>query len=491
MGTAPSLAPAVAPPVPPAADTNVVPMRPVSGKVAVPTEVAQVANAEAAATKSANAAEGVDAVVARLNDDHFVALEGGTAFVFREGWDPELGQRKLERMTSTSFRTLYSHEYVQVVSQGVSKPLSVGAVWLNAPARRTYPNGLAMIPNGEVPPGTYNIWRGMGATPNLAATLDDVVIIWRYLVNVICAGDTGAAGYLLRWMAHGVQRPEKAAEVAIVLTGGRGTGKGTLGRWWRDLFGEHGLHIMHSRHLVGNFNAHLRLAVAAFVDESFFVGDKAGNNVLKGLITEDQIAIEQKGVDVFMAKNRLKIIMATNDDHAVLAGVDERRYLVLKVSDKHKQDHAYFGALNAWWGGGGKEALLGYLLTLPLADFNIRQVPNTGALEDQKLASLDPLGQWVLERLKEGKLAQHDREWKPDQPRKMWAEEFGRYARDRGHRYVKDDTTSVGRRLAEYFVMGERRDSANVRYWHFPGLDAARQQFSEALGLHAVQWERG
>lgn len=82
-----------------------------------------------------------------------------------------------------------------------------------------------------------------------------------------------------------------------------------------------GMHIQHPRHLTGNFNAHLRDCLAMFVDEAFFIGDKAGNSVLKSLITEDQMTLEKKGLDVFSVRNRLKIIMATNEDHAVLAGV--------------------------------------------------------------------------------------------------------------------------------------------------------------------------
>ena len=52
------------------------------------------------------------------------------------------------------------------------------------------------------------------------------------------------------------------------------------------ILGQHALHISNSKHLVGNFNAHLRDCVLLFADEAFYAGDKAHVGVLNSLITE-------------------------------------------------------------------------------------------------------------------------------------------------------------------------------------------------------------
>ena len=139
--------------------------------------------------------------------------------------------------------------------------------------------------------------------------------------------------WLIGWLAYCVQHPGRQAEVAVVLRGLKGTGKGMVGQMLMRIFRDHSLHITNSKHLVGNFNAHLVDALFLFLDEAFWAGDKQGEGTLKALITERTLMIEPKGVDSFQMPNRLKILMATNNDWVVPASADERRYFVLDVSD--------------------------------------------------------------------------------------------------------------------------------------------------------------
>ena len=186
------------------------------------------------------------------------------------------------------------------------------------------------------------------------------------------------------------------------MRGGRGTGKGTLFRAMSMIFGRHGLHITQSKHLVGNFNSHLRSALWLFADECHWPGDKAAEGVLKGLITEPSLAIEMKGRDVFAAPNRIKLAMASNNDWVVPAGADERRYCVVDVPKTRAQDHDYFGSLNTWIDGGGAAVFLHYLLTRDLSSFNVRAVPKTAALDRQKIEGMPALDRWILEGLDRG-----------------------------------------------------------------------------------------
>ena len=104
-------------------------------------------------------------------------------------------------------------------------------------------------------------------------------------------------------------------------------------------------------------------ALFLFLDEAFWAGDKQGEGTLKALITESTLMIEPKGVDSFQMPNRLKILMASNNDWVVPASADERRYFVLDVPDTRKGDKAYFSALAAAIEGDELAALLDYLLS--------------------------------------------------------------------------------------------------------------------------------
>jgi hypothetical protein len=112
------------------------------------------------------------------------------------------------------------------------------------------------------------------------------------------------------------------------------------------MFGQHGMRISNSKHLIGNFNAHLQDCCFLYADESIYAGNHAQDNMLKGLITDDTLIIERKGIDAVSMPNRLKIVMASNNDWVVSASSDERRYFVLEVSSQYRGKNAeYFTPL--------------------------------------------------------------------------------------------------------------------------------------------------
>ena len=53
---------------------------------------------------------------------------------------------------------------------------------------------------------------------------------------------------MLNWSAFMIQHPEKQAEVALVIKGQKGTGKGTFFRALYKLAGRHGMHISNQQH---------------------------------------------------------------------------------------------------------------------------------------------------------------------------------------------------------------------------------------------------
>jgi Mesyanzhinovviridae DNA primase len=137
-------------------------------------------------------------------------------------------------------------------------------------------------------------------------------------------GDPDFADYILRWSAWAVQNPGTPAEVALVLKGEKGSGKGTWFVALRRIFGPHGLHIASSKHLIGSFNGHTRYCLFLFADEAFWAGDVQGESELKAMLTEPTRIVEQKFVDAGPIKNRLHVGMAANAAWAVPASHDER-----------------------------------------------------------------------------------------------------------------------------------------------------------------------
>ena len=91
-----------------------------------------------------------------------------------------------------------------------------------------------------------------------------------------------------------LQRPHGPGMVVVVLRGREGVGKSLFGRLLRRILAQHSLAVSNPKHVVGNFNAHLRDVVFLQCDEALFAGDARQSSVLKALITDDTITIEPR-----------------------------------------------------------------------------------------------------------------------------------------------------------------------------------------------------
>ena len=353
-----------------------------------------------------------------MNARHAVVCEAGKTVVITEGVDPVLQRVVLTRSSFADIRNFYMSEMVQIkVGKKIeSRPL--GEYWLGHADRRQY-LGIVFHP-GQETPGYFNLWRRFPVEPRQG----DWSLMKQHLRTCICRGNEDHFGFLLGWAAAACQRLDEPAEVAVALRGRRGTGKGVFCRQFGALFGQHFVHVANSRHLVGNFNAHLQDAILVFADEAFEAGDKRAEAVLKMLITEPTIPIERKHRDVITAKNMTHLLIASNEDWVVPAGLDERRFFVLDVSDDHAQDHAYFARLVGQMDNGGRAAILHDLLAFDLSAVNLREPPETEALLEQKVLSMSATQQWWYEKLQDGQLLDHHTSWEQEVARDDLKDDF-------------------------------------------------------------------
>lgn len=431
----------------------------------------------------------IDTVVKRYNERFFVAPEGSGSYVFEEAWDYELNRSTLRRYRRAAFREVRDNRLVTIPTQQGSKQVPDVDLWLKSPLRRTFEN-IALIPSGECPLDTYNLWRGFG----VEAIEGDVTTILDFIEGVICSGNAEYSAYLIRWLAYAVQYSDRQAGVVPVLQGGKGIGKSTIGRVMVKIFGQHGLQITATRHLTGNFNAHLRSTLFLLADEAFYAGDPQGGAVLKGLVTEDYLSIEQKGIDVYQVRNRLKIMMCSNSEWVVPASSDERRYFCLTVSDKHRGDFDYWNRINAWIDNGGAGAFLHYLLhDVDLTDFNIRAVPQTEALTHQKVQSLEPLPAFLFDALSEGAIC--GRCWDDvkgvEMPTALFMSGLTEYCqRHPRYRYNIPSARYVGLHLLEMTgaTKCQATGGSRARCYRFPDLSTARETFVSWLRLPSFDW---
>jgi len=313
--------------------------------------------------------------VDELNEHYAVIRDGSRVRIGTTREDPYYGRETWDLMSENDFMLL-------------ERKRKEAAIWLQSDARREYPNGFVFDPSGLERDGYLNLWKGWAVEP----AAGDWSLIQRHIVEVLASGNEEHGDYIIRWIAWMLQNPDKPAEVALVLKGEKGVGKGVIGRALGKLAGQHGIHLSSTFLMTGRFNAHMRDCIFLFADEALWAGDKEGEGQLKRMTTEDTLVIEGKGRDAVVTPNRLHIMMASNEDWVIPASADERRFAMFDVSSARRGDHAYFDALTAQIAGGGLAAMLHDLLKMDLGRWHPRfDIPKTQALRTQVQHSEDPM----------------------------------------------------------------------------------------------------
>lgn len=291
---------------------------------------------------------------------------------------------------------------------------SVVTAWMKWPGRRTYKN-VVMNPYGlgamdSTPTHVLNLFCGWAVEPKAG---DCSKFLWR-IEHIICGGDRKKFEWVISWCENLVKEPQYKTGTVLVLRGKKGCGKTTLLLVLLALL-HHANRILldKSEQLVGKFNSHIATSVLIGAEEAFFGGVKQIVGALNNLITSEMLAVEKKGIDIVMVENHAHILMATNEDWAVPATEDERRYLVLDVADTYAEDAKnpetadYFNALYAETvpsrknpNPSGLAAFAQYLLDWQKPDWvDLRRPPITEGLREQIDHGLPRHVKWMQEVL--------------------------------------------------------------------------------------------
>jgi hypothetical protein len=452
----------------------------------------------------------VEALLAELNADNCVVIIGQKTMVLRfEDMPIEAhGVRTVYRVPTflrfDDFRNFHLNKYTVddngapfAVGKG-GEPLHLGHWWLDHPGRLTY-QGVIFTPNApKVIDERLNLWTGFAVTPKQG----DWPLMREHIRAVLAAGDASVYAYIINWLAWTVQHPGKQAEAAPVFIGGEGTGKGLLGRAVCRIFGpRHSCHISSPNDLTGRFNDHLQQCCFLFADEAYAPQDHKAESELKRLITEDTIRIEPKNIGRYTVPNPLHVMMASNREWVVPAGVRARRYMVVEIAETHQQNKAYFSRIFAELDNGGLEAMFFDLLAHDLGGFHPRDIVRTKALAKQQEQSLDPKDEWWLHLLQTGVLA-GARVYPNEAASNAYEEEIeeatggGFYGNGKRTRTVKreglfDQARRVSPKLKNVseaalgrYLRDPERGCVNVwvkreRGWRFPPLAKCRDRWCE------------
>jgi hypothetical protein len=438
--------------------------------------------------------------MAALNKDHAVVNLSGKCAILIEGKDPISKCRSVSFSSVGDLHNFQKNNFGRELRGDKYVWVPVSDRWFKWEGRREY-KGVIFEP-GQQLAGYYNLYQGFSVEPKPG----DCSLYLDHIKNVIAAGNTLVSDYVKAWLADLLQNPGGPRPgTALALRGGQGCGKGTFVDPIGKILDPHFLHLSGSDQLTGRFNEHLKSKILVFADEAVWAGDKSAEGKLKAMITEPTLFVEPKGLNGFAISNHMRLILASNNDWIIPAGMDERRFLVLDVSSARTGDYEYFTSIKTQMANGGLQALLHYLLHYDFSGVNLRQIPRTRALFDQMLNSMSPFEKFWYDRLSGGRLFEmlinrilapgenlrekYDVPWPDEVLVTDLCNEFQLFCREMNVRY-RSSATQMGKSLSQICPPVQRkRHSTGPRdyYYQIPSLELCREAF-EARVKMTIDW---
>jgi len=306
------------------------------------------------------------------------------------------------------FRLLLKNQEVYV-TDGQSKPklVPVSGIWLSSKERKKFKN-VVFEPGINTKADVYNLWHGFSVKPEKG----DWSLFHRHICNILCDDNQEQYNYFLKWCACIVQHclgKCRRPEVALVLKGIRGIGKDTFIELYGHLFGSSYQTFTDESQVFGRFNPHLKTCVIGHLSEAFWSGSKKVEGNLKSLITNPVFTIEEKYLKPIKLTSHINLVISSNEDWVVPAGIHERRFFIPSISGKLPADKDYFHKIRKQMANGGYEAMLyDFINNYKIDQDFIGHPPKTIELKNQIEITLSTEEQFISEFLSEEGLVE---EW--------------------------------------------------------------------------------
>ncbi len=244
-------------------------------------------------------------------------------------------------------------------------------VWINNLNRKTYKK-VYFHPN-KIEPDSLNLFIPLKLKP----ILGDCETFLNFILISLCNSNQEHFKYVICYLADIVQRPEKITSSILIFFGTEGTGKGLLfDNVMRRILDSYYLKLVDSKSITSRFNQQLARKLLVVIDEASAVQSKEALSTLKGLSGSSKISIEYKFGPSIELDSFNRYVICTNDPKAIGLNRGNRRFVIIRSSEKYANDKEFFKPLWEALDNGLAEIFLNYLLNVDLTNFDPNIIPN-------------------------------------------------------------------------------------------------------------------
>lgn len=289
-------------------------------------------------------------------------------------------------------------------------------VWTSS-ARRREVSKVEFAPEKRSEHNVINLWRGwrwpvdecISNARYQHANGWSVIHIVDHILHVWCGGNANLCKYTLKYMASILQHPGKATDVVLILGGPEGCGKTLPLAAFGTIFGDSYMQTSNPDDVVGRFNGSMQDKLLVQIDEVDFLDGKQSAS-LRAAVTDTKKRVEFKGREIQYSEAPTNYVMTTNkpNQRFMQVGPQSRRFFMLSCNFTPKSmEPGYFHNMIDFLDLKGEmrgcKAFAGFLFSVVnMSNFNVRDIPTTQMLMEQKLTCMLPEHSFVLEALFRG-----------------------------------------------------------------------------------------
>lgn len=346
-------------------------------------------------------------------------------------------------------------------------------IWRSLKYIRTFENVDFLPQPLPCPDYTLNTFNGLRAEKLPSCEQKNIDLFLNH-IKILSGNDESGAKYIIKYLAHAVQKPGELPRVALVFQSDQGTGKNIFfENFVRKLLGgEYLLQTAEMDKVIGRFSM-INNKLFVIMDETSGKDSFSNSDKIKNIITAEQIAWERKGIDGININNCGRYLFFSNNETPVKIESSDRRYVVFKCSNDRQNDTVYFKEMSTMFNDDEIiKSFYNYLMNeVDISEWDsINDRPITDAYQDIQSANTPPMAKWLEERYFEYKHMIDMKNTSDELTDYMVVKSKSLYniyvdwLDTNGFRKMEYNTTKFGREIGKYKGINKKRTNKGVVY---------------------------
>tara|TARA_R110000737_G_scaffold351161_1_gene392473 strand:+ start:3337 stop:5817 length:2481 start_codon:yes stop_codon:yes gene_type:complete len=320
---------------------------------------------------------GTDAVVAEMNKEIFYNRKTSEYIVMLPNRDWEA------KSAADAAKEWEDKDFVIEIGDD-QKIMNPFKIWKKSIKRKVI-HKIVFDPKNNSP-DCFNLWTGypIGAKDCQDADTETIKPLLDHIYSKWCMKDPVQYNYVLDWFAHKLQKPWVKLAVVICLKSKEGSGKNIVLNKFKKIMRDYYVSISNVNQVLGDFNGMIEGKLLIDLDEVSYGGNKAQNNQLKALITEEEQIVNKKNKEMYKIDNFADYLITTNETYFLYVSTHSRRFNVLQMDDflcgiQTEAKKAYIQEILDV----PAEAFAKFLYNRDVSKFNPRQFTKTALFQKQ------------------------------------------------------------------------------------------------------------